>query len=153
MSCWRWQNNWLGNFIIKKIAISLASQLDLFPGTKKVGDKYNNGNNYDGWRIGYLDDSREHGIAFRIYSNHLEGPVSEAPSYNQLLLLYQNRSVLGLYNEYWTGDCWSKKITYSDGSSHFDRYCYTLDFTTGTKNTRKCHDVEYTAIGIKNFWL
>lgn len=102
----------------------------------RIGDRYGN----NGWKIGYLDETRKHGLIYKVleleYRPRMGG---DNPSRPELLRLYNNRRMLGLYEEYWTRD-------YVGNSTY-----YTIDFSTGKQNKRHTQKNKYREIIVNEF--
>lgn len=114
-----------------EVAENLASSFGLLSQSSKalkVGDDYGMTHELSSgqrlrYRIGYLDNTNKHGIAFVVLPGKSNSP--RGPSLAQLKILYQNKETLGLYGEYWSSD--------GAGKNHY----YTLDFSTGRTLSRE----------------
>lgn len=95
----------------------------------RIGDVFKtDGSSY---RIGYLDGTFKHGIAYRVmYKTDRPNTGGcrygeKIPTCAQLMLLYSNRKTLGLFGEYWSNDI--ARVGYSS-------YCYyIINFDNGKK--------------------
>lgn len=157
-----------------RVGRELAKQLDLYSTAQlvqqqqqkqqqaeaekilKIGDIYKT-DRYHSWRIGYLDGTNKHGIAYRVDSKSGHPASSlylidkeKTPTCAQLLLLYSNRKVLGLYGEYWSNDL-AKKMKNGWGDWSDDWY-YTINFSNGKKEQRRTNQkTQYESIIIIEF--
>lgn len=120
----------------------------------RVGDIWEgNTGRETGFRVGYLDGTGKHGLAYKVCglgyypANDSYSYAYKAPSCSQLLLLYNNRRVLGLNGEYWSGEI-AKIGGYKGAAYH--RFYYTIDFATGKKSVRN-GDQQYTQIWVVEF--
>lgn len=143
------------------VAQELASSIGLLSASQiidreyAIGDVlYDNKNNPVGYdifyRVGYLDETRKHGIAFCVHNktkwpHHFDSRLgAKVPTIRQLQLLQSNKNKLGLYGEYWSSDI---------GPKIGDNFTFkTLDFYTGkvvnriSVSTRVNHDTTSTAV-------
>lgn len=118
----------------------------------RVGDIWEgNTGRETGFRVGYLDGTGKHGLAYKVCGlsynpAHDSRPIYNyyAPSRSQLYLLYNNRRVLGLNGEYWSGERTGKSRGYDD-------FFYTIDFASGKTHERRQRNHEYTAIWVVEF--
>ncbi len=108
--------------------------------TYKIGDIIQIGSNRG--RIAYLDSSNKHGwvitnissvASHRPYSVGIYGVL---PTKEELLVIYKNKNTLGLYNEYWSSSL-AKKEKNGWGNWSDDWY-YTVDFSSGSVQKRRC---------------
>lgn len=105
------------------VAQELASSIGLYSSAQvvereySIGDIYYDKNNKpvgttgDYYRVGFLDGTKKHGIAFRIVGGKRKWPQrfdsglgGNVPTIRQMQLLRTNRDLLGLYGEYWSCD-------------------------------------------------
>lgn len=113
--------------------------------TYKIGDIIQIG--YHRGRIAYLDSSNKHGwVITNIRSVASHGPTGRregckgiygvVPTKEELLVIYRNKNTLGLYNEYWSSSL-AKKEKNGWGNWSDDWY-YTVDFSSGSVQKRRC---------------
>lgn len=155
-----------------RVGRELAKQLDLYSTAQliqqqqqkqqqaeaekllKIGDIYKTNHLYS-YRIGYLDGTNKHGIAYRVESKST-GPTAsdffkeKVPTCAQLMLIYPNRKILGLTGEYWSDDLAKKeKNGWGDWS---DNWYYTINFSNGKKEKRRTNqETKYENICIIEF--
>ncbi|MBP5721285.1 MAG: hypothetical protein J6W82_09535 [Bacteroidales bacterium] len=94
----------------------MLSSTQLIEREYSIGDIYYDKNNkpvgYGSYyRVGYLDGSKKHGIAYKVFEGKDKWPVqhdsnlgAHVPTIRQMQLLWVNRKELGLYGEYWSCD-------------------------------------------------
>ena len=132
------------------VAQELASSIGLLSASQiierefAVGDVYldkNNkpvgtGNSY--YRVGYVDGTKKHGLAYKIVSIKSEWPIpydtelgARVPTVRQMQLLHGNKTILGLYGEFWSCDKGP-----SSGDYHY-YYFKAFDFYTGRISNKK----------------
>ncbi|MDE5638950.1 MAG: hypothetical protein K2I47_04045 [Odoribacter sp.] len=108
--------------------------------TYKIGDMIQIGS-YRG-RIAYLDSSNKHGwIIINISSVVSYYPPSGmiyrvVPTKEELMVIYKSKDILGLCNEYWSSSL-AKKEKNGWGNWSDDWY-YTVDFSSGSVQKRRC---------------
>lgn len=127
----------------------------------RIGDVWEGDNRLwsarDGYRIGYLDGTGKHGIAFKVegLSHGAPGELwgSKGPTCAQLMLLYRNRRMLGLNGEYWSNDLAKKEVNGFGYANWTYPWYYTVNFSTGKQEKRRTglDDTKYTAIKIIEF--
>ncbi|MBQ7280545.1 MAG: hypothetical protein IJR13_07490 [Bacteroidales bacterium] len=155
--------NDLGIASSQRIALHLSKQLGVLSSSQaealvvlRVGDSFDVKKLKTGicyfpnCRIGYLDNTRKHGIVFYL------GELSSTPDYDcgptraELDLLYQNKEILGLNEEYWSCEkASSAKNGWGDWSH--DKY-YTMDFSNGKIKKRPVvHNIRCREISVLRF--
>ena len=109
------------------------------PRNFRIGDDAEDLVGSSGFKIAYLDDSGKHGFAIK-YVGAQRGPTNEPPSRNDCKLMYNHRTALGLFGEYWTGE------------RNWWGY-YTFDFSTGKERAREFGKGGHNAnaISVKRF--
>lgn len=106
-----------------------------------VGDDAKDFIGYNGFKIAYIDASGKHGFAIKEDGESTTTDTYNAPSLDELRIIYSNRYSLGLSGEYWSK---------TDANSLNRRY--TIDFSTGETHQRKWGSYsKYKNIRIKRF--
>lgn len=91
-----------------------------------IGDNATDFIGYGGYKIAYLDASGKHGFAIKEDGESITTDTYNAPSIDELRIIYYNRYSLGLSGEYWS----------KTDANNINRR-YTIDFSTGETHRRK----------------